>query len=399
VVSFLTINPKSVKVIGGRYVLLPECRTGGMAQVFAARDIRTDTKVAVKILSAGHLGSEILKESFEREIRSLGQLHHPAIVNLLDHGFDDETRFNFIVLDWIESDLSTLLRARQIDSWDHFYSNIFRPLLEALSEAHSRGISHRDVKPSNILIDVSGSPFLTDFGISKLRSYLLPALTLNQFMSVPYSPPEVDDGSYTSTRDVYGIAAVAVRCLTTATITTHADLDSALDSVQVPIIVHAILKQALSIDPTRRHKNAAVLIAALDVAQEQRGITQSPKLDIYVDLSSAALEQLLNLLPDKSRDQATAMVLSDLNLVCGVGLSSKASALTADPILYGGRIYLPLFLCTSVPRLPAHSQGCSCISWSDGAGEGANLENQFEIPTWETLSEIRVNSGLANPER
>src|SRR5258708_26062309 len=114
-------NP--VRIVGGRYLLLAESKAGGMAEVFSARDIQTDTKVAVKILSAGHLGAGILTESFEREIRSLSQLRHPAIVKLLDHGFDEQTGFHFIVLDWIESDLSALIETHPIDSWDQFFSS------------------------------------------------------------------------------------------------------------------------------------------------------------------------------------------------------------------------------------------------------------------------------------
>jgi serine/threonine protein kinase len=319
-----------------------------MAEVFAARDIHTDTKVAVKILSAGHLSPGILKESFEREVRSLGELRHPSIVRLLDHGFDERSGFHFIVLEWVESDLSTLIHSHPIDSWDQFFAAIFRPLLDGLSEAHSRGISHRDVKPSNILVDSAGSPLLTDFGISKLKSYLFPSLTLNQFMSVPYAPAELDDGSYTATRDVYGIVAVAVGCLARTTLADHAELMSALDRVPVPIVIHSILKQALSSDPAKRHQNAAVLLAALDAAQEQRGISQIPRTDIYVDLSSTALTQLLEVYSGKSRDEATALLLTDLNLICGVGTSTKDANALGDPVLYGGQ-----FLCHCSFALPA----------------------------------------------
>src|SRR5271156_5486851 len=119
-----------VRIIAERYLLLPESKSGGMAEVFSARDIHTDTKAAVKILSAGHLSAGILKESFEREVRSLGELRHPSIVRLIDHGFDDQSGFHFIVLEWAESDLSTLIHSHPIDSWDQFFATIFRPLLD-----------------------------------------------------------------------------------------------------------------------------------------------------------------------------------------------------------------------------------------------------------------------------
>ncbi|WP_213804965.1 serine/threonine-protein kinase [Granulicella sp. dw_53] len=306
-----------------------------MSEVYAARDLLTDAKVAVKLLTAGHLDAGILRESFEREVRSLGQLRHPSIVNLLDQGEDPETRTPFIVLDWVDSDLSSFLQSSRFESWDHLYPLLLRPLLEGLSEAHSRGISHRDVKPSNILVDSAGSPRLTDFGISKLKSYLFPSHTLNQFMSPPYAPPELDDGAYTYTRDIYALTAVAIECLSGAKLTEHKDLISALDGASLPILIHSILKRAVSNDPARRQANAAVLLAELEAAQEQRGINAEPRIDIFLDLAQPAITQLLKLFPEKSRDEATAILLSDLNLVCGIGSSESANGRPSLK-LYGG---------------------------------------------------------------
>lgn len=289
-----------------------------MGEVYAARDLLTDTKVAVKLLTAGHLDVGILRESFEREILSLSQLRHPSIVNLLDQGEESQTNTPFIVLDWVENDLSTLLESSRFETWDHLYSSLLRPLLEGLSEAHSRGISHRDVKPSNILVDAGGAPRLTDFGISKLKSYLFPTHTLNQFMSPPYAPPELDDGAFTHTRDIYAMTAVAVECLTGTKLTEHKDLVSALDGASLPIVVHSILRRAIASDPAKRQANAAVLLAELNAAQEQRGVNTEPRIDIFVDFSQSATRQLLKVFPDKSSDETTAILLSDLNLVCGV---------------------------------------------------------------------------------
>ncbi len=323
------------RIVSSRYALLPPCKPGGMGEVYAARDLYTDTKVAVKLLTAGHLDVGILRESFEREVRSLSQLRHPSIVNLLDQGEDPQTNTPFIVLDWVDNDLSTFLQASHFESWDHLYSSLLRPLLEGLSEAHSRGISHRDVKPSNILVDQAGSPRLTDFGISKLKSYLFPTHTLNQFMSPPYAPPEIDDGAYTHTRDIYALTAVAIECVTGIKLTDHKDLVTALDGAAFPIIIHSILKRAVSTDAAKRQANAAVLLAELDAAQEQRGINAEPRIDIFVDLAPSVPAKLLSLFPDKSRDESTATLLTDLNLVCGI---SSGSVSNGQPSLklYGG---------------------------------------------------------------
>lgn len=315
--------------------------------MYAARDLLTDTKVAVKLLTAGHLDAGILRESFEREVRSLSQLRHPSIVNLLDQGEDTQTKTPFIVLDWVDNDLSGFLQSARFESWDNLYSLLVRPLLEGLSEAHSRGISHRDVKPSNILVDAGGAPRLTDFGISKLKSYLFPTHTLNQFMSPPYAPPELDDGAYTHTRDTYALTVVAVECLTGTKLTEHKDLVSALDGASLPLLVHSILRRTVASDPTRRQANAAVLLAELDAAQEQRGVNSEPRIDIFVEFSQVSTKQLLKAFPDRSSDEATAIVLSDLNLVCGVASVPTPSGQTTLK-LYGGS-----FICDASFAVPS----------------------------------------------
>jgi serine/threonine protein kinase len=96
-----------LQVNAGRYVLQQKPREGGMAKVYAARNMQDDgKKVAVKLFEAGRLENEIVQDAFAREVRALKQLQHPSIVQLLDWEIDDTSSFPYVVLEWCELDLS-----------------------------------------------------------------------------------------------------------------------------------------------------------------------------------------------------------------------------------------------------------------------------------------------------
>ena len=306
------------RLINDRYAIQPPAKAGGMAEVYKAYDLDTRRHVAIKLFSKGTIEDDILKEAFEREVRALKELRHANIVELFDVGIEKTTGNQFLILEWMDSDLWALKGASAFQGWDSFYSEIGRPLLKALAFAHSRQVVHRDVKPQNILLDSAGMPKLADFGISKLKTWLEPGITLNEFASRPFCPPELNDGSFEYSRDVFGFAAVTVQCLSEAPLHTHDELFAALDDLDVPQEVFAALRQALSRNPASRHANAAVLLSELDVIQAPRETTWIKREDIYFELSGNAFEKLTKEMPSKSKDEISAVIAADLNAVCGV---------------------------------------------------------------------------------
>jgi serine/threonine protein kinase len=222
------------KLINDRYAIQPPPKAGGMAEVYKAYDIDTARHVAIKLFTRGTIDDHILKETFDREVRALKELRHPNIVELLDVGIERTSGNRFLVLEWMDSDLWALKGASALQGWDSFYTEIGRPLLKALAFAHSREVVHRDVKPRNVLLDSSGMPKLADFGISKLKTWLEPSITLNEFASKPFCPPEPNDGSFEYSRDVFGFAAVTVQCLSEAALHTYDELFAAVDDLDVP---------------------------------------------------------------------------------------------------------------------------------------------------------------------
>ena len=100
----------SPRIINDRYALSPNLRSGGMADVYQAIDMKEGLRqVAVKVFKHGQIEVDILVESFRRETQALRELKHPSIVELFDSGRDKQTGEYFLVLEWMERDLPGFL--------------------------------------------------------------------------------------------------------------------------------------------------------------------------------------------------------------------------------------------------------------------------------------------------
>jgi hypothetical protein len=218
------------------------------------------------------------------------------------------------------------------------------PILKALEFAHGRQVIHRDLKPGNILIDSFGVPKLADFGISKIKAWLTPGLTLNEFASVPFSPPELDEGVHTYTRDVFGFAALALQCLSATRLGTHADLFLWLDNCDLPDGVHAILSRALSRDPSARQYNASVLASELEAIHKERIKEWQTRDDLYLELTYQAQQALRAAFGEHNVDTLRKLIVDDLNHICGIDDYPSKDGSPGGFTLYGSTLSLHVAL-------------------------------------------------------
>jgi len=262
----LTLRTPQKRFIGDkRYLLKSHPRRGGIASVYRAFDTLEERYLALKVFRPVSGTDDVVEESFRRETRALSDLTHPNIVQILDSGFDDETGEHYIAMEWIPMDLATRCEQKPFSDWNDFFDSTGRQILDALAFAHTHATVHRDIKPSNVLVTDEGVIKVCDFGISKIRNFLEPGITLAQYASLPYAPPEIDDGTYSYSRDVFGFAALAVACLTKTPFSTHKELAGALEILPLEDAIRGLLRQCLSIEqPRERPHNAAQLQGLFD---------------------------------------------------------------------------------------------------------------------------------------
>ena len=178
-----------------------------MGEVYRARDTRLNRVVAVKVLLAHVAGDAHFRERFEREARTIATLNHPHICVLHDVGQQDG--IDFLVMEYLEGDT---LAARLIkgpltvEQVLQYGSQI----ADALAAAHAREITHRDLKPGNIMVGKTGVKVL-DFGLAKFHPDPDETLTAgNQMMGTPaYMAPEQFEGREVDPRtDIYALGLV-----------------------------------------------------------------------------------------------------------------------------------------------------------------------------------------------
>jgi len=146
------------------YRIIERLGAGGMGEVFLAQDIRLDRKVAIKMLPAKSIGNEQAKKRLFREAKAAATLDHPNICSIYEVG--EEGDCAFIVMQYIEGrTLSRIIKNNALSPLE--VVDIGIQAAEALGEAHSRGVIHRDIKPQNVIITPRGRVKILDFGLAK----------------------------------------------------------------------------------------------------------------------------------------------------------------------------------------------------------------------------------------
>jgi hypothetical protein len=194
-------------ILQSRYRIDDLIDRGGMADVYRGRDVRLERDVAVKVLR------EVEHERrFAAEARTLARLQHPNLVRLLDAGTDNGDAY--LVLELLGgATVRQLLDGGALPS--DRVARIGGETASALDYIHRQGIVHRDVKPSNLMLDDYGSIRLADFGIARLLGGTRITGTHQAIGTMAYIAPEqLEGGEVGPPTDVYSLGLVLIECLT-----------------------------------------------------------------------------------------------------------------------------------------------------------------------------------------
>jgi YVTN family beta-propeller protein len=251
-----------------------------MGEVFLVRDVRLGRPVALKVLAASVAEDERFRERLLRESRLAASLDHPNVIPIYEAGEQDGRLF--IAMRYAPGgDLKALLRRERALDPARAVA-IFEQIADALDAAHRHGLVHRDVKPSNVLLDRDGGRehcYLADFGLTQSASESGPAD--GQLMgTVDYvSPEQIRGDEVTGRSDVYALGCMLFECLTgevpfrhrseVATLFAHLEEDPPSASARnssLPAAIDPVIARALAAEPDERQSSCAELVADASAA-------------------------------------------------------------------------------------------------------------------------------------
>ena len=283
----------SERTYGGRYAVIERVGSGGMAEVYRARDELLGREVALKVLHERFSQDRSFVERFKREAQAAANLNHPNIVSLFDYGADDGAYF--IVMEFIDGKSLADVLQDEGPLMPERAAEIASDVAKALDRAHTGGLVHRDIKPSNIMITSSGQTKVTDFGIARaLGSDGDQTMTQTGMVigTAAYFSPEQAQGNPVDARsDVYALGVVLYEMLVgrapfagetpLAVAYKHVREDPAPPSSvnpDVPKSLDAITMKALAKNPDNRYPSAAAMEEDLERFRAGQKVHATPLL-------------------------------------------------------------------------------------------------------------------------
>ncbi|MFD1547633.1 serine/threonine-protein kinase [Nonomuraea guangzhouensis] len=264
--------------LGNRYLLLSRIASGGMGDVWRARDELLGREVAVKVLRSHIQADPTFRSRFRNEARITAALGDSGIAQIFDYG--EQSDLAYLVMELVHGEPLSAILARNGALGPEVALDVVHQTAKALHAAHSAGVIHRDIKPGNLLVTSEGTIKVTDFGIARAVEAAPVTLTGTVLGTAQYVSPEQAQGlPLTPSTDLYSLGVVAYECLSgrtpfqaegqVAIALMHLNEPPPPLGADVPTAVRELVMTLLIKDP--RHRPAS----AMDVADRAHMLRQS----------------------------------------------------------------------------------------------------------------------------
>lgn len=343
----------------GPYEIQSVLGSGGMGEVYRARDTRLDRDVAVKVLPERLSQDAMALARFQREAKAVAVLSHPNIVAIYDLGAEQGA--HYVVMELLEGHtLAGRLKSSGLDTATAV--TIATAVAEGLAAAHAKGIIHRDIKPENIFLTTSGGAKILDFGLARRENPNAVSNTVTMetqpgvlMGTVSYMSPEQVRGQQADARsDVFAFGSVLYEMLTGRRPfagDSTADVMSAIlhdapptlseSGRQRPAELDRIIARCLEKEPAKRYQSAKDIVAALKAVHLSQALKDSAEhvqMDtvLYRDTAkpepgaSVAVLPFVNMSSDKENeyfsDGLAEELINVLSKVQGLHVASRTSS-------------------------------------------------------------------------
>ncbi|WP_235950313.1 Stk1 family PASTA domain-containing Ser/Thr kinase [Phycicoccus flavus] len=271
-------------LLDGRYRVESRLADGGMATVYLGVDTRLEREVALKVMRPHLVHDDTFVSRFRREARSAASLSHPNVVGVFDQGRDGD--HVFLVMEYVAGPTLREVLTDEGPLSPRAALDVLDPVLQALGEAHAKGLVHRDVKPENVILTGAGTVKVADFGLARaVSSQTMTSSSGVLLGTVAYlSPEQVERGIADARSDVYAAGLVLFEMLTGAKAFTgetpiHVAYQHVHGGVPVPServdglppVLDDLVAVATSRDPDDRPRDAGELLAL--VRRTRTGLT------------------------------------------------------------------------------------------------------------------------------
>ena len=354
----------------GPYEILSAIGAGGMGEVYRAQDTRLNRIVAVKVLPPHLADRPESKGRFEREARMIASLNHPHICTLYDVGHQNGT--DYLVMEYLEGEtLAQRLRKGPLPLEQVLQYAI--EIADALDKAHRKGITHRDLKPDNILLTKSGTKLL-DFGLAKLKQETHPVAPLSQLPTV--------QGAATAEGTILGtLQYMAPEQLEAA------EVDARTDIFAFGAVVYEMATGRKAFEG----KSSASLIAKILE-------TDPPPMSSLQPMTPPALERVVKTCLAKDRDercQSAGDLHRELKWIAERGTQAAGSAgAIAGRVRSRGRWVMPAVISSVVLAMMAWF-AIGNLRHSTGTASAPVIRSIFSLPAGEQLAGLTNQAAVA----